>query len=40
MPDWRQLYAATIVETNAGHLDLLFEETLRSIEARLDEPPN
>ena len=35
--DWRQLYTATIVETNAEHLDLLIEETLRAIEARLDE---
>jgi hypothetical protein len=37
MPDWRQLYAATIIETNAAHLDLLLEETLRAIESRLDE---
>jgi hypothetical protein len=37
MADWRQLYAATIVETDAGHLDLLLEETLRAIESRLDE---
>ncbi len=37
MADWRQLYAATIVETNPDHLDLLLEETLRAIEARLDE---
>jgi hypothetical protein len=37
MPEWRQLYAATIVETNADHLNLLIEETLRAIDARLDE---
>jgi hypothetical protein len=37
MPDWRQLYGATIIETNSEHLDLLIEETLRAIGARLDE---
>jgi hypothetical protein len=37
MPDWRQLYAATIIETNAEHLDLLMDETLRAIDSRLDE---
>ncbi len=37
MPDWRQLYAATMVETNAEHLDLLIDETARAIERRLDE---
>ena len=26
-----------IVETNAEHLDLIIDETLRAIEARLDE---
>jgi len=37
MADWRQLYTATILETNAQHLDLLLDETLRAIESRLDE---
>ena len=37
MADWRQLYTATILETNADHLDLLLDEALRAIEARLDE---
>ena len=37
MPDWRRFYAATIVETNSEHIDLLIEETLRAIEYRLDE---
>lgn len=37
MLDWRQLYAASIVETNAEHLDLLIDETLRAIGSRLDE---
>jgi hypothetical protein len=37
MADWRQLYAATMVETDAKDLDLLIEQTSRGIESRLDE---
>ena len=37
MPDWRQLYAATMVEADAKHLDILIEKTARALEIRLDE---
>ena len=37
MSDWRQLYAATMVETDATRLEPLIDETSRAIENRLDE---
>jgi hypothetical protein len=37
MDDWRKLYAATMAETDATHLELLIDETSRAIENRLDE---
>jgi hypothetical protein len=37
MDDWRQLYAATMAETDAARLELLIDETSRAIENRLDE---
>jgi hypothetical protein len=37
MDDWRQMYAATMQETDAKQLDVLIEKTSRSMEARLDE---
>jgi hypothetical protein len=37
MCDWRQLYAATMAETDAKELDLLIEKTSRALDHRLDE---
>ena len=37
MPDWRQLYAATMVETDASRLEPLINETSRAVENRLDD---
>jgi hypothetical protein len=37
MDHWRQLYAATMLETDAKQLDLLIEKTSRSLEVRLDK---
>jgi hypothetical protein len=37
--DWRQLYAATMRETDAKQLDLLIEKTLGAIESRLNGLP-
>jgi hypothetical protein len=37
MPDWRQLYAATMVETDASRLESLINETSRAVENRLDD---
>lgn len=37
MDDWRELYAATMAETDATRLEPLIDETSFAIENRLDE---
>jgi hypothetical protein len=37
MATWRQLYTATMIETNVDHLGILIEDTSRAIDVRLDE---
>jgi hypothetical protein len=37
MAYWRQLYTATMIETDVDNLGVLIEDTSRAIEVRLDE---
>jgi hypothetical protein len=37
MANWRQLYTAAMIETDADNLGILIEDTSRAIEVRLDD---